>query len=833
MIERPARTGPGRRAGHPHPRRPVHNLQTSISTSPAIGSSWSPGRAARARVRWPSTRSMPRGSGSTSRASRSTPGSSSHQLERPDVDLIEGLQPTISIDQRAGSHNPRSTVATVTEIYDYLRLLDGAAGRADLLPVRRADPPADRPSRSSTTCWPCADGTRTMILAPMVRGRKGAAQGRVRGDPQGRLRPRAGRRRGGRRRRAARAGPPAAAPHRGGGRPRRHSRGRARPAGRVDQAGRPARRRAGAGQRTRTKPRRRPDGKPARWHDGCSARCTPARTARSATRSSSRGRSASTAPTARARRARAWASRVAVRSGAGRARPRACRWPAGRSRRGKAPRPAAERKHKAALDEFLAAAGVALEHAAREAHARGASSSCSHGDGKKFPGVLALLEKEYATTTSEANRQRLEAFRGEVACPDCGGARLRPEARSVRVGGKAIHEITAHDGRRGARRSSTGCDSTRTTPPIAEPILAEIAARLEFLDNVGAGLPHARPPGRHAQRRRIAAGAAGDRPRLRAGRRLLRARRAVDRPAPARQPAADRRPARPAAAGQHGAGRRARRDDHAPGRLAGRPGPRRRAARRADRRPGHARRGRPSPELAHRPLPRRARHDRSPASDAAASAKTRSITHRRRHDQQSQERHRPVPARRAGLRHRRERLGQELAGQRDARPGAGPAAGRHRPQAGSARQPARREPDRQGDPDRPVADRPHAAEQSGHLHRRVRRNPQGVRQHPRGAKQRGYKVGRFSFNVKGGRCEECQGQGQQQDRNELPARPVRHLPRVRGQAVQSPDARDPLPRQVDRRRARHAGRRGGRVLRELPASSPGCSTACTKSGWAT
>src|SRR5207249_2425102 len=45
-----------------------------------------------------------------------------HQLERPDVDLIEGLQPTVSIDQRAGSQNPRSTVATVTEIYDYLRL---------------------------------------------------------------------------------------------------------------------------------------------------------------------------------------------------------------------------------------------------------------------------------------------------------------------------------------------------------------------------------------------------------------------------------------------------------------------------------------------------------------------------------------------------------------------------------------------------------------------------------------------------------------------------------------------------------------------------------------
>src|SRR5882757_10416404 len=51
-----------------------------------------------------------------------------HQLERPDVDLIDGLQPTISIDQQAGSQNPRSTVATVTEVYDYLRLMFARLG---------------------------------------------------------------------------------------------------------------------------------------------------------------------------------------------------------------------------------------------------------------------------------------------------------------------------------------------------------------------------------------------------------------------------------------------------------------------------------------------------------------------------------------------------------------------------------------------------------------------------------------------------------------------------------------------------------------------------------
>ena len=71
------------------------------------------------------------------------------------------------------------------------------------------------------------------------------------------------------------------------------------------------------------------------------------------------------------------------------------------------------------------------------------SQQLLHGDGKRFPGVLVLLEKEYATTTSEAKRQQLEAFRGEVVCPECQGARLRPEARAVRLAGRAIHEVTA------------------------------------------------------------------------------------------------------------------------------------------------------------------------------------------------------------------------------------------------------------------------------------------------------------------------------------------------------------------------------------------------------
>ncbi len=94
------------------------------------------------------------------------------QLERPDVDLIEGLEPTIAIDQRGGSVQPRSTVGTVTEIYDYLRILMARAGTPHCpecgTEIRQQsreqiiDRVAEFPS-----------GTKAMILAPLVRGRKG------------------------------------------------------------------------------------------------------------------------------------------------------------------------------------------------------------------------------------------------------------------------------------------------------------------------------------------------------------------------------------------------------------------------------------------------------------------------------------------------------------------------------------------------------------------------------------------------------------------------------------------------------------------------------------
>ena len=94
------------------------------------------------------------------------------QMDKPDVEFISGLSPAISIDQKTTSKNPRSTVGTVTEIHDYLRLLYARIGKPHC-------PVCGRPISSQTVdqivdaimSWP--EGTRVMIMAPVVRQRKG------------------------------------------------------------------------------------------------------------------------------------------------------------------------------------------------------------------------------------------------------------------------------------------------------------------------------------------------------------------------------------------------------------------------------------------------------------------------------------------------------------------------------------------------------------------------------------------------------------------------------------------------------------------------------------
>jgi excinuclease ABC subunit A len=96
-------------------------------------------------------------------------------MEKPDVDLIEGLSPAISIEQKAASHNPRSTVGTVTEIYDYLRLLYARVGEPRC-PDHGVTLAASTVSEMVDRVLALNEGTRILLLAPVVQDRKGEYQ---------------------------------------------------------------------------------------------------------------------------------------------------------------------------------------------------------------------------------------------------------------------------------------------------------------------------------------------------------------------------------------------------------------------------------------------------------------------------------------------------------------------------------------------------------------------------------------------------------------------------------------------------------------------------------
>src|SRR5207302_5717755 len=98
------------------------------------------------------------------------------QMDKPDVDFIEGLSPAISIDQKSASRNPRSTVGTITEVYDYLRLLYARIG-VPHCPTCGRVVTRQTPQQIVDRVLELPEGTRFQVLAPVVRGRKGEYEG--------------------------------------------------------------------------------------------------------------------------------------------------------------------------------------------------------------------------------------------------------------------------------------------------------------------------------------------------------------------------------------------------------------------------------------------------------------------------------------------------------------------------------------------------------------------------------------------------------------------------------------------------------------------------------
>ena len=405
-------------------------------------------------------------------------------MSKPDVDLIEGLSPAIAIEQKAGSHNPRSTVGTVTEVHDYLRLLFARVGTPHC-PEHGLALQSQSVSHMVDQALALPPDTRLMVLAPVVAGRKGEqadlldelrAQGFTRVRIDGRV----------------------------------HE---------LDAAPRLARHAKHTVEVVIDRLKVRPD-----------ARQRLAESFETALRHAS-GRAI--AVEAESGREHLYSSNFAcpVCSYAlAELEPRLFSFnnPAGACPRcdglgeidffdprrvvahpnlslaGGAIRGWDRRNHfyHAMLSALAAHYGFDIdmpwESLADTVQARVLFGSGGEQIGFRYPaergrstlkkhafeGVIPSLERRYRETESSVVREELAKYRNTRACPECGGTRLRREARHVRVAGRAIDEISALPLRQ-ALELFRGLELPGGRAAVAAKIVGEIASRLEFLVNVG------------------------------------------------------------------------------------------------------------------------------------------------------------------------------------------------------------------------------------------------------------------------------------------------------------------------------------------------------------
>ena len=580
------------------------------------------------------------------------------QMDKPDVDFIEGLSPAVSIDQKSTSRNPRSTVGTITEIYDYLRLLYARIGHPHC-PICGEPISKQTPQQIVDRVLEMPEGTRFQVLAPVIRERKGEyvdlfADLQAKGYSRARIdgvvyqlteppklkkqekhsievvvdrlvnRPTA-------KQRITDSVETGLRPGRRGGHPGVRRPGRGRPA-------------AASGAT--------PSGWPART------------TTRWRSTSWSRGRSPSTRRSAPARSAPAWApARRSTPSWSCRTAPRP--WAAARS----SPGPAGTTS-----EYFIRLLqGLAEVHGLLHGHPVGpaaggtparrcctaSTSRCTSptatgttGSGRTTPSSRASSRSWSAgprrptrTSPGRSTRATCGRCRARSATAPGSSRRSSPSPSSTReLGRQNIAELSALS-IKDAAAFFPGLVLSERDRMIAERVLKEVDARLGLPARRRSGLPVAGPAGRHPVRRRGAADPAGHPDRLRAGRRAVRAGRAVDRAAPAGQSPADPDPDPAARSGQHADRRRARRGHHPHRRLGG--GHRARARASTAARwwcPARSQELERSDRVDHRRVPVRPAGDRG-AAGAAPGRPHAQADRGRRPGEQPARHHRRLPAR--------------------------------------------------------------------------------------------------------------------------------------------------------------------------------------------
>jgi excinuclease ABC subunit A len=397
------------------------------------------------------------------------------QLERPDVDAIEGLPPTVAIDQRAGTANPRSTLGTVTEIYDYLRLLFAKVGKPHCpacgVPIIR-----QTPEQMVNQLMRLKDGQKVQILAPLVRDRKGQhvdifqairRAGLIRARVDGELI-------------EVTDQPPKLA------KAKAHTieavvdriaiREGIRP--RLAESLDLALKLSDGGVVTLTD-------SPGGWveqffsiHLNC-PHCgagLPAIEPRSFSFNSPHGacpecqglgsRWAFQPELVVPDRARSWDEGAVVPWAL---LPAAVKDPA---------------SYEAQVDDFLKRHHVARSSAVASWPAKVWSSFWSGEQAAGFPGLASLLEQAYEQARSESARKAFDVYREEKLCTACSGSRLRPESRAVQLADRSIADLTGL-----AISDLLGFFQSLTIEPafeaIGAPLVGEIVARLRYLVEVG------------------------------------------------------------------------------------------------------------------------------------------------------------------------------------------------------------------------------------------------------------------------------------------------------------------------------------------------------------
>ncbi len=441
------------------------------------------------------------------------------QMEKPDVDQIDGLSPAISIDQKGASRNPRSTVGTVTEIYDHLRLLFARIGIPHCPNGHAIERQTVQQIVDQVLALP--EGTRLLVLGPLIKDRKtegdrvfdaARRQGFVRVRVDGEMVDIADAPKLDKYKRHSievvvdryivrHADAPEGAERAPDGRPIDPETGQVIPDPTPVGSPTRSRRRCGSARASSSSRRRRATTRARPSRSSATARSTAARTTGSRSTSSSRAASRSTRRTAPARRAPA--SGRASRS----TRTSSCRtgrraWRAARWCRGPGSPTDASWRLKI-LEAICGAHGwdfhapfrdlpdEAIQYVlyaskdervvVRYRHERGENTYNA-----TFEGVVTNLERRYRETDSEYIKTELEKYMVTRPCPTCGGKRLRPEILAVTIGDRNVWDVSTmsitaaldwatHLGRTLSERERT----------IAYQVLKEIVARLGFLVDVG------------------------------------------------------------------------------------------------------------------------------------------------------------------------------------------------------------------------------------------------------------------------------------------------------------------------------------------------------------